>query len=179
VRTDTSASPNFALAVSVITLAVHGFWMLVQAMLKTKLHKLQQTRTDENKNYIYLNPTIFTLMLRPLSRTFNRRSWFNSSSGSCHSSDVMRQEISHVWLSVQLPAALILVHRMLSLLLDVYCFLDPSSTSVRLQVQDCHIIIEWWTCWSMSIPELEEELIKDRGRNVGLHSCNFYTNVFV
>ena len=87
------------------------------------------------KHYINHNQTLFTLTFRSLSETFIRRScsflllvlaavvmWCGKKSLVC---------VAHC------IAALVPVHRMLSLLSEVHCFLNPSVTSIRLPIQDC------------------------------------------
>ena len=82
-----------------------------------------------------------------------RRSLFSSYSGSCHGSDVTWQEIGGMCGSVcscPCPGSL----KTLSLLSDVYCFLDLPGAPVRLPVYkivDAGQLITWlsWLAWSV------------------------------
>ena len=89
------------------------------------------------KHCINLNRTLFTFGVSISIRDLRQKKLFNSSSGSCHGSDVTWQEIGRACGSVYSIAALVPVHGMPSLLSDVHCFLNPSGTSVRLPIQDC------------------------------------------
>jgi len=55
--------------------------------------KALKATTGLYKHYINHNQTLFTLTFRSLPETFVKKKMYNSSSGSCHGSDVTWQEI--------------------------------------------------------------------------------------
>jgi len=91
-----------------------------------------QTLYESRPNFIHFD---FSISIRDLRL---KQMLFNSSSG--FATVVMRRGKKSVVRVAQCIAALVPVHRTLSLLSDVHCFLNPSGTSIRLPIQDyCRI----------------------------------------